>query len=66
MIGIEISRELTRVLGVGVEFFFKAPWGSDQLAREGDVFVSPWPDLDEVYRIARKEFDETYKLADPE
>ena len=64
VMGIEISRDLTTMLGAGEEFFIMAPWGSEQLAREGDMFVSPLPALDEVYRIARKEFDETYKLAD--
>jgi hypothetical protein len=64
VLGTEISRDLTAMLGVGGEFFIMAPWGSEQLAREGDMFVSPWPALDEVYRVARKEFDETYKLAE--
>ena len=58
----EISRELTDKFNVGEAFYIIAPWGSEQLAREGDKFVSPLPDLDEVYRIARKEFDETYRL----
>jgi hypothetical protein len=58
---IEISSELTAMLGVGEVFFIGAPWGSEQLALEGDMFVSPLPTLDEVYRVARKEFDETYK-----
>ena len=62
--GIEISSEITEMLNVGEEFFIIAPWGSEQLATEGDMFVSPVLKFDEVYRIARKEFDETYKRAD--
>ena len=66
VLAIEISRELTGQLDVGAEFYIEAPWGSEQLAREGDMFVSPLPDLDEVYRIARKEFEETYRLKVPD
>ncbi len=66
VLGVEISRDLTAMLGVGEEFFIMAPWGSEQLAREGDMFVAPLPALDEIYRVARKEFDETYKLVEAE
>ena len=61
ILGVEITRDVTDLLDVGEEFFIMAPWGSEQLAREGDLFVAPLPRLDEIYRIARKEFDETYK-----
>jgi hypothetical protein len=64
VLAIEITRHVTDRLNVGEEFYIMAPWGSEQLAREGDMFVSPLPGLDEVYRIARKEFDETYRLAE--
>lgn len=59
--GIEISRDLRDVLQVGKEFLIMAPWGTVQLCREGDLFVAPLPKLDEVYRIARSEFDQTYR-----
>lgn len=62
VLAIEITRDLTIDLNVGEEFYIVAAWGSDQLAREGDMFVSTLPDLGEVYRIARKEFYETYRL----
>ena len=62
VMAIEITRELTDQLDVDGAFYIMAPWGSEQLAREGDKFVSPLPGLDEVYRIARKEFEETYRL----
>ena len=64
MLGIEVGDDLTELLGVGEEFYIMAPWRSEQLAREGDMLVSPLPGLDEVYRIARKEFEETYKPAE--
>jgi hypothetical protein len=62
VMALEITRELTDRFNVGEAFYIIAPWGSEQLAREGDKLVSPLPDLDEVYRIARKEFGETYQL----
>ena len=64
VMALEISRELTAQLDVGEEFYVMAPWGSEQLAREGDKFVSPVEKMDEVYRVARKEFSETYRLKD--
>lgn len=66
VLGIEVSRDLTDMLDVGEEFLIVAPWGTEQLVREGDMLVSPLPALDEVYRIARKEFEETYKPAEAE
>jgi hypothetical protein len=62
VMALEITRELTDKFNVGEAFYIIAPWGSEQLAREGDKFVAPLPGLDEIYRIARKEFDETYQL----
>lgn len=62
VLGLEITRDITDLLGVGEEFFLLAPWGSEQFAREGDMLVSPLPDLGEVYRIGRREFEETYTL----
>jgi hypothetical protein len=61
VMAIDISREITDSFDVGAEFYIVAPWGSEQLSREGDKFVAPLPGLDEIYRIARQEFDETYQ-----
>lgn len=58
---IEISRNVTRLLGVGERFFLMAPWGTEQVATEGDFLVAPLPELSEVYRIARSEFEQTYE-----
>jgi hypothetical protein len=63
VLALEISREITNRLNVGSEFFILAAWG-EQIAKEGDMFVSPLPQLNEVYRVARKEFFETYQLAE--
>ena len=58
---IEISRDLRDLLRVGKEFLIMAPWGTEQLCKEGDLFVAPLPNLDKVYRIARSEFNQTYR-----
>lgn len=62
VMAIEITKNLIDELRVEKEFFIAAPWGSEQRVREGDMFVAPLPDLEKIYRIARKEFDETYRL----
>ena len=41
-------------------FYFEAPWGAKMVAKENDYLVCP-PNFNEVYRIARKEFFETYQ-----
>ena len=62
VLAIEITRELTQQLNVDSTFYIIPPWPGEQVAKEGDLFVSPLPALDKVYRIARKEFEETYEL----
>lgn len=42
------------------DFFILAPWGEKMIVKKGDFLVSPL-DYSEVYRIANKEFFETYK-----
>lgn len=44
----------------GDETSFIANWGRPMALKSGDFLVSPYPDLNEVYRIAAKEFFETY------
>jgi hypothetical protein len=41
---------------------FVASWGRNMVLKTGDMIVSPCPNFSEVYRIARQEFDETYKI----
>ncbi len=45
---------------LGREFYFVASWGEKTIIKENDFIVCPL-DYNEVYRIARKEFFETYK-----
>jgi len=49
-------------LGVEEPFYFEASWGETMPAKKGD-FIATTLDFNEVYRIARQEFMETYKEA---
>ena len=56
-----------RVSNVDFEFFgavnileFEAAWGETMVVKPGDYLVMP-PEKNEIYRIAQKEFEETYK-----
>ena len=40
---------------------FEASWGEKMVLKDGDYLASPLPDKNEVYRIAKKEFKETYE-----
>jgi hypothetical protein len=44
----------------GEDLSFIAKWGRPMILKTGDYLVSPYPTLDEIYRIASKEFYETY------
>lgn len=56
---VELTPERLALLGLPALFDFAAPWGSPMVAKVGDYLGGP-EDLSEVYRIARKEFFETY------
>ncbi len=60
---IELRPELLQSLQWPPEFHFLARWGEDMIAKTGDFLALP-EDCSEVYRIARKEFFETYKPAE--
>ncbi len=45
----------------GEETSFIANWGRPMALKSGDYIVTPYPDLNEIYRIAAKEFHETYQ-----
>jgi hypothetical protein len=46
----------------GGSFKFEAPWGDDMIIHDGDFLASTGMDKpDDIYRIARNEFHETYK-----
>lgn len=49
--------------GLKPELTFTAIWGEDMVLKEGDMLCCPVGAAEEVYRIARKEFEETYALA---
>ena len=57
---LELTKKSLDALGLADEFNFEAPWGENSVARKGDYLVSP-PDFSEVYRIAKKEFRQTYR-----
>ncbi|WP_232695584.1 hypothetical protein [Brevibacillus daliensis] len=58
---VHVTPELLKTLKVGNEFYFIAAWDEKMVVKEGDYLVSP-TDYSEVYRIANKEFFETYRL----
>ncbi|MDH3431029.1 MAG: hypothetical protein OEQ14_13580 [Gammaproteobacteria bacterium] len=62
ILAIEISQDVTSLLGVAEEFYLMAPWGTRQKATVGDFFVAPLPELDKIYRVAKSEFEQTYEL----
>lgn len=45
----------------GPETSFEASWGQAMVLKPGDMIVTPLPQKGEVYRIARQEFESTYK-----
>ena len=48
----------------GEDMHFVAKWGRLMVLKHGDYIVTPLPNEDEVYRIARQEFFETYEEID--
>lgn len=45
----------------GETLSFIANWGRQMILKSGDFIASPFPSFNEVYRIAQKEFYETYE-----
>lgn len=60
ILAIELTPERLAALDLQTEFEFIAPWQDPMMAKAGDFMGGPH-DLSEVYRLARKEFFETYK-----
>ena len=60
IIGVEVNDALIESLNLDEEFYFIAKWNEKMIVKKGDYLASPL-DYSEVYRIARKEFFETYK-----
>ncbi len=48
------------------DFKFMAPWGEEMICKVGDMLVCPTitGKINEVYRIGKKEFEETYRQAE--
>ena len=59
IVAVELTDERLRALELPPEFHFTAAWGENVTAKAGDFMGGP-PDFSEVYRLARKEFVETY------
>ena len=64
-IAVKISKAFLEKFNLKQTFKFLAPWGENMVAKKGD-FLCINPETKEVYRIAKKEFYQTYKLANPE
>ena len=57
---IEVNQRFLRKFNVKNRFYFMASWGSKMVVKEKDFLACPVGE-EEVYRIARKEFFETYQ-----
>ena len=55
-----MTKELLDQVGIDEEYYFIAAWGEEMVTKKDDYLACPL-DHSEVYRIARKEFFETYK-----
>jgi hypothetical protein len=61
VMAIEMTEELLEKLKFPKELYFIAPWDEKVIVKKNDFLVCPI-DFSEIYRIARKEFFETYQL----
>lgn len=57
---LELTPDTLQALDLEAPFYFTADWGEKMVAKEGDYLAVP-TDSQEVYRIARQEFGETYE-----
>ncbi|REG92624.1 hypothetical protein [Algoriphagus antarcticus] len=60
ILGIMVTENHFEDLGASKVLNFQAPWKDSMIAKPGDMLVVP-PEKDEIYRIAKKEFGETYE-----
>lgn len=61
IIGYQIDSEDLAYFEVKDVLEFQAPWKDTMIVKKGDFLVVP-PEKNEIYRIAKKEFGETYVL----
>ena len=57
--GMVVSESHLEALGNPNALEFQAPWKDTMIVKPGDMLVVP-SEKDEIYRIAKKEFGETY------
>jgi hypothetical protein len=57
----QATGECRGVVYSGPETSFQASWGQPMVLKPGDMIVTPLPQKGEVYRIARQEFESTYR-----
>lgn len=57
---LELTPDTLQAMKLEAPLYFIADWGEEMVAKEGDYLVVP-VDGQEVYRIARQEFGETYE-----
>jgi hypothetical protein len=60
VIAVEMNEKLLKQLNIANEYYFIAAWGEEMVVKKYDYLACPL-DYSEVYRIARKEFFETYQ-----
>ena len=59
---IVVDQSLISRLNKAESFFITASWGSSQRVELGDFLVTPLPSENEIYRVGKKEFEQTYRL----
>lgn len=64
IMAIVVNADILKILHMPASFEIMASWGRLQKVCEGDILATPLPDKCEVYRIDRKEFEQTYKYVD--
>jgi len=57
---MKITRALLEKNKLKKRFYFEASWGTRMVVKENDYLVCPLT-YNEIYRIAEKEFFETYQ-----
>ncbi len=61
--GVVVDENILQILGLNLSiktFEFEPSWGGKMKCNVGDMLVSPNKEISEIYRIAIKEFKETY------
>lgn len=57
--GLIVTKSHFEIFGATDVLEFQAPWKDTMIVKPGDMLVVP-PEKNEIYRIAKKEFGETY------